>query len=338
MTKILITGAAGFIGFNLINKLLNTDVSIVCIDNFQQNHDFKIKVDRVESIGYNFQILKDKKEQVLGNSVFIYQDLKEQTQLDAIFKKHSFDVVIHLAAQTGVRYSVSHPQDYIDNNITTFKNILECCKNNNVRKLVFSSSSSVYGLNNKTPYKEKVNTDCPASFYAVTKKTNELMAYYYSTLYDISYVGLRFFTVYGPWCRTDMASGIFMKSIIAGEEINVFNDGDMARDFTYINDITECIEKVTKKIIQHKGTYRKLLNIGNNNSCSLNDFISAIENALGKKAKIKYQPLQQGDVKNTLADVSGLMKFINFKPATPLNDGVHQMVSWYKEYVKLECK
>lgn len=331
MKKILITGAAGFIGYNLLQRVDKNEFSVVCVDNFYQNQDYELKIKRVEDFGFNFDILTKEKKQNHNNVTFCHLDLIDYDTLNSVFKENQFDLVINLAAQTGVRNSVIHPHSYIENNITAFLNILECCKKNKIRNLIFSSSSSVYGMNAMMPYRENDNTDSPASFYAVTKKTNELMAYTYSTLCDLSYVGLRFFTVYGPWCRTDMASYIFIKSIIEDKTISLFNEGDMLRDFTYVNDITESIIRVMNKMLGNRTSIKKVLNIGNSHPYTLNDFLTAIELALDKKANIIFKPLQEGDIKATYAEVTALNNYIKFKPSTSLEDGVKKMVLWYRQ-------
>lgn len=335
MKKILITGAAGFVGYNLLKIIDRNEHDVTCVDNFSPNQDFELKIKRVEDFGFNYNILAKDKKQKCKNVTFYYFNLVDFETLSSLFKETQFDLVINLAAQTGVRYSVTHPHSYIENNITTFLNVLECCKKNNVKNLIFSSSSSVYGMNNKMPYTENENTDSPASFYAVTKKTNELMAFAYSKLYDLSYVGLRFFTVYGPWCRTDMASYIFIKSIIEGKEISLFNEGDMLRDFTYVDDVTESIIRVMNKMLGNGASIQKVLNVGNSNPYTLNDFLAAIELSLDKKAKIIYKPIQKGDIKATYADVTALYDFVEFKPSTLLEDGVKKMVLWYRQLYKL---
>jgi len=329
--KILITGAAGFIGYNLLKRIDKNEYAVTCVDNFSRNQDYDIKIKRVEDFGFNYNILAKDKKQNYKNVTFYNLDLIDYDTLNSLFKENQFDLVINLAAQTGVRYSVIHPYSYIENNITAFLNILECCKKNKIRNLIFSSSSSVYGMNAMMPYKENDNTDSPASFYAVTKKTNELMAYAYSMLCDLSYVGLRFFTVYGPWCRTDMASYIFIKSIVEDKTISLFNEGDMLRDFTYVDDITESIIRVMNKMLGNGAPIKKVLNVGNSHPYTLNDFLTAIELALDKKAKIIFKPLQEGDIKATYAEVTALYNFIKFKPSTPLEDGVKKMVSWYRQ-------
>jgi len=330
--KILITGAAGFIGYNLLKSIERLGFSLTCIDNFFHNHDFEMKVKRVEDFGFNYGVLENKKNQTIKNVSFHNFDLNDRDKLDLLFKENKFDVVINLAAQTGVRYSVTHPHSYVENNITAFLNVLECCKKNNVKNLIFSSSSSVYGMNDTLPYKEGDNTDLPASFYAVTKKTNELMAYAYSMACDLSYVALRFFTVYGPWCRTDMASYIFIKSIIENKEISLYNEGDMLRDFTYVDDVTESIIRVIDKMLETDIPIKRIINVGNSHPYTLNDFLSTIEFALGKKVKILFKPIQEGDIRATYAEVTALYDFVKFKPSTLLEDGVKKMVMWYRQF------
>lgn len=334
MPKILVTGAAGFIGSNLIKKLLQGPDEIIGLDNLQYNHDYKIKLNRLKQLNIDDSELNNNLIADYKNLTFIKLDLLEKQKLEAVFSNNKFDLVIHLAAQTGVRQSVSHPQEYIDNNITVFNNLLECCRNHDVYRLVYASSSSVYGMNKKMPYCESDSTDNPVSIYAVTKKANELLAANYSWQSKMYCVGLRFFTVYGPWCRTDMAAYIFMKAITEDKIISLFNEGDMLRDFTYVDDIVKSISLIKKKMFEDnlKGPYHEIFNVGNTNPATLSEYISMIESEMGKTAKKNYKPIQVGEVQATYSDIKKLEKFIGFKPDTDLKEGVRKMVDWFKNY------
>ena len=350
MKKILITGIAGFIGHHLAKLLLKHDYDVVGIDNLNDYYDPQLKLLRLKDLGidtgnilYN-EILK------ADNLSFIKLDLTDKKNIYKLFEQNNFDFVIHLAAQAGVRYSLVNPQAYIDSNITGFLNILESIRNHPVKHFIFASSSSVYGLNEQVPFATHHHTDHPVSIYAATKKSNEMMAHTYAHLFDIPTTGLRFFTVYGPYGRPDMALNIFTKNILEGKEIKVFNNGDMSRDFTYVGDIVESIRRLIplspKK--NSKGfdpqnpnpavssaSYR-LFNIGNNSPVKLMDFIRAIEKALNKKAKINFQPMQAGDVKQTYADVTELFEYIHFKPQTDLENGIGEFVGNYREVYLLK--
>jgi UDP-glucuronate 4-epimerase len=334
MAKILLTGAAGFIGGQLLKDLIKGNDEVIGLDNLHQNHDFGIKIKRLEQLGIRSESLTQNSVSRTGNFIFVRNDLLDNTALHLLFKQHKFDLVIHLAAQTGVRNSVKYPQHYIDNNITAFNILLECCRNHDVHKLIYASSSSVYGQNNNLPYRESDCTDAPVSVYAVTKKATELLAANYSWQNEMSCVGLRFFTVYGPWCRTDMAAYIFMKAITKGEEIFLFNDGDMLRDFTYVEDIAKSISCVKQKMLttDFERPYHEIYNVGNHKPSTLTKYLALIEQEMGAQAIIINKPLQLGEVKATYADVQKLEKFIGFKPCTDLKTGVKEMVSWFKEY------
>lgn len=328
--NILVTGAAGFIGFHLINKLLEQDCSIVGIDNINDYYDIELK-------RYRLDILNDKDQQ--DNFQFLKLDLANREAIANLFSEHKFDVVINLGAQAGVRYSIENPNAYIDSNVVGFLNILEGCRHNEIKHLVYASSSSVYGMNIKQPFSTEDVVDYPISLYAATKKSNELMAHTYSHLYNVPTTGLRFFTVYGPQGRPDMAYFSFTKKILKGETIDVYNNGEMQRDFTYIDDIVEGIVRVLDKVpaIQNssittaKAPY-KIYNIGNNQPVTLRRFITAIEDACGKKAKEKLLPMQPGDVPVTYANIDELTNDINFKPNTSIEEGISKFVNWYKEY------
>ncbi len=334
MQKILITGAAGFIGFHLSKYLLETkEYKVIGIDNINDYYSTKLKEDRLE-------ILKK-----YENFDFYKIDLKEKEKIDELFEKEKFDYVVNLAAQAGVRYSITNPYAYVDSNLIGFVNILEACRNNPVKHLLYASSSSVYGGNKIVPFSTDHNVDHPVSLYAATKKSNELMAHAYSHLYKIPTTGLRFFTVYGPWGRPDMAYFSFTKNIMEGKPIKVFNHGKMERDFTYIDDIVEAMYKLINKIpkenkdwdekkdsISESFAPYKIYNIGNNSPVPLMEFINILEEKIGKKAEKIYLDMQPGDVLRTYADTSDLEKEINFKPSTKLADGLERFVEWYKEY------
>jgi len=331
--KIMITGAAGFIGFHLSKKLLDQSYQIIGIDNLNDYYDPSLKQSRLEILGkYN-------------NFNFQKVDLKNKAEVDNIFKTYQPTHVINLAAQAGVRYSIENPYAYVDSNLTGFMNILEACRNYPVEHLLYASSSSVYGGNKVAPFSTNHNVDHPVSLYAATKKSNELMAHTYSHLYGIPTTGLRFFTVYGPFGRPDMAYFSFTKDIIAGKPIKVFNHGKMERDFTYIDDIVEGIVKLIDKApaankewdenkddLSTSFAPYKIYNIGNNNPVQLMRFINALELALGKEAEKVYMDMQPGDVLRTYADVSDLERDINFKPSTSIEDGLAKFVDWYIEY------
>ena len=333
MKKILVTGSAGFIGSALVTRLLDRGDEVLGVDNHNDYYDPKIKEDRIKKIsgrkGYNHY----------------HADISDQKAIENIFKKNKPWGVINLAAQAGVRYSMENPRAYIDSNLVGFSNILESCRQHAIQHLVYASSSSVYGANESMPFSIHDNVDHPLSLYAATKKSNELMAHSYSNLYKIPTTGLRFFTVYGPWGRPDMALFKFTKSIIAGKKIKVFNYGKHRRDFTYIDDIIEGIIRVLDRPAPPNKSWKgknpdsgssfapwRVYNIGNNNPVELLTFIKAIENALGKTAQIELLPLQPGDVPDTFADVNSLIKDFNYKPETSIEDGVGKFVSWYLKY------
>ena len=333
--KVLITGAAGFIGFHLIkvllkNESLDEDYFVVGIDNLNDYYDVGLKQERL-------QILSELPAAKAFN--FIELDLADRNAMSALFSKYSFDIVINLGAQAGVRYSIENPHAYIDSNVVGFMNILEGCRHTKVKHLIYASSSSVYGMNVQQPFSTKDNVDFPISLYAATKKSNELMAHSYSHLYNIPTTGLRFFTVYGPYGRPDMAYFSFTKKILAGEPINVFNNGIMQRDFTYIDDITQGVMRIIEKppspqtspITTANAPY-KLYNIGNNQPITLRRFITAIESACGKKAKENLLPMQAGDVPITYADIDELVKDISFRPKTNIEEGIEKFVNWYRAY------
>lgn len=331
--RILVTGAAGFIGFHLVQRLLEQGDEVFGLDNLNDYYDVRLKQDRL--------LLLEKQ----AGFRFARISLEDRSSMEALFGQERFDLVIHLAAQAGVRYSLQNPHAYINSNIVGFMNILEGCRHNSVKHLVYASSSSVYGANATVPFSVHHNVDHPVSLYAATKKSNELMAHSYATLYSIPTTGLRFFTVYGPWGRPDMAYFSFTKAILAGRPIDVFNNGLMQRDFTYIDDIVEGIMRVSGHIPKpdpgwdaanpdpsgSSAPYR-LYNIGNNNPVELGRFIEILEECLGKKAQKNLLPMQPGDVPATYADVDDLMRDVGFKPSTPLETGLERFAAWYREY------
>ncbi len=328
--KILVTGAAGFIGFHLIKKLLDNKYYIVGIDNINDYYDVDLKNDRIKILGENSSA---------DIFTFIKLDLADREAMSTLFSNYNFDIVINLGAQAGVRYSIENPNAYIDSNVVGFLNVLEGCRHTEVKHLIYASSSSVYGMNIKQPFSTKDCVDFPISLYAATKKSNELMAHSYSHLYNIPTTGLRFFTVYGPYGRPDMAYFSFTKKILAGEEIDVFNNGEMQRDFTYIDDIVEGIIRIIDKVpspqissITTANAPYKIYNIGNNQPVTLRRFITAIESACGEEAKENLLPMQLGDVPITYADIDELVNDVGFKPKTSIEDGIAKFVAWYKQY------
>jgi UDP-glucuronate 4-epimerase len=331
--NILVTGAAGFIGFHLSKRLLEEGHSVTGLDNLNEYYDIRLKRDRLK--------LLDSK----GEFLFIKLDLADRAGMESLFSENSFERVVNLAAQAGVRYSLTNPHVYIKSNIKGFLHILEGCRHRQVPHLVFASSSSVYGLNTSMPFSVHDNVDHPISLYAATKKSNELMAHTYSHLYGLPVSGLRFFTVYGPWGRPDMALFLFTENILQGKAIKVFNNGNMMRDFTYIDDIIESVVRVMDHIPEANTQWSgdepdpgsspapyRLYNVGNHNPVKLMDFIEVIEEALGKKAIKEFLPLQPGDVPASHADVADLVDTLGFKPATHIRDGIARFISWYLEY------
>ncbi|EON75879.1 dTDP-glucose 4,6-dehydratase [Lunatimonas lonarensis] len=334
MTKILVTGAAGFIGFHLCRQLLEMGHEVLGLDNINDYYDVNLKYDRLAELGiiaddhlpYNRIVTGEKYG---GRFQFIKLNLEDRKALSELFQTHTFDKVCNLAAQAGVRYSLENPMAYIDSNITGFANLLECVRHAGIKKLVYASSSSVYGLNEKVPFSTDDRVDNPISLYAATKKSNELMAHTYSHLYDIQTIGLRFFTVYGPWGRPDMAMYLFTDAILNNRPIKVFNDGNLSRDFTYIDDIVNGI--VATLVMEPPQTY-SLYNIGNGNPVKLLDFIEAIETSLGIEAIKEMLPMQPGDVERTWADTEGLERNFNYKPSIPVEEGIMQFINWFRSY------
>ncbi|MGQ3679152.1 NAD-dependent epimerase [Tenacibaculum discolor] len=333
--KILVTGAAGFIGFHLSQKLLELGHTVVGIDNINDYYDVNLKYARLKELGIDRENAEVFYQEITSNTnanfKFIRLNLEDKKELFQLFTTESFEVVCNLAAQAGVRYSIEKPDVYIQSNIVGFLNILECCRHHEIKHLVYASSSSVYGANKKVPFSEEDNVDTPVSLYAATKKSNELMAHTYSHLYKIPTTGLRFFTVYGPWGRPDMAPILFADAISNDRPIKVFNNGDMERDFTYIDDIVEGVKRVIEKSIEERDLY-KVYNIGNNDSVKLLDFITQIEKSLGKEATKEMLPMQMGDVKKTWANVDGLIKDYNYSPNTSLSTGIKEFINWFKDF------
>ncbi len=335
--KILVTGAAGFIGFHLSERLLAEGHTVVGIDNINDYYDVNLKYARLKELGIERENAEVFYKEAIGstneNFKFIRLNLEDKEELFQLFASENFDVVCNLAAQAGVRYSIENPDVYIQSNIVGFLNILECCRHQKIKHLVYASSSSVYGANEEVPFSEDDMVDNPVSLYAATKKSNELMAHTYSHLYKIPTTGLRFFTVYGPWGRPDMAPILFADAISNNRPIKVFNNGDMERDFTFIDDIVEGIKRVIEKPIIDRSLY-KIYNIGNNNSVNLLDFITHIEGSLGVKAIKEMMPMQMGDVKKTWANVDGLIRDYEYKPKVKVKDGAKKFVEWYVLFKK----
>lgn len=331
--KILITGAAGFIGFHLSTRLLQDGHEVFGLDNLNDYYSVQLKKDRLGQLTTE------------ANFTFEAIDLADGPALDNYFRGHGFTHVVNLAAQAGVRYSLINPKSYIDSNIVGFANLLECCRHHGVQHLVYASSSSVYGLNTAMPFSVHDNVDHPVSLYAASKKSNELMAHTYSYLYKLPTTGLRFFTVYGPWGRPDMALYLFTKAICEGQPINVFNHGKMRRDFTYIDDIIEGVVRVIQRTPAPDPTWTgqdpdpstsvapyKIYNIGNNNTVELEEFISVLEKELGMPARRNYMDIQPGDVPATYANVDDLIRDVGFKPSTRIEDGIARFITWYRTY------
>ena len=331
--QVLVTGAAGFIGFHLARRLLDNGCRVVGFDNLNPYYSVVLKQDRLKLLVShpNFKLVK--------------ADLADRTALEQVFADNRFEVVVNLAAQAGVRYSLENPHAYVDSNLVGFTNILEGCRHHGVQHLVFASSSSVYGANTRMPFSVHDNVDHPVSLYAASKKANELMAHTYSHLYGLACTGLRFFTVYGPWGRPDMALFLFTEAILKGRPIQVFNHGRMQRDFTYIDDIVEGVVRVMGRLPAPNPDWSgdrpdpgtsyapyRIYNIGNNQPVELNTFIATIESVLGRAAQKQYLDMQPGDVPATYADVEDLMADVGFKPATPIREGIERFVAWYRSY------
>lgn len=352
--KILVTGTAGFIGFHLAKKLLERGDEIIGLDNVNDYYDPNLKYARLEQTGvprYKVEYNKLVGSEDYSNYKFIELNLEDEANMARLFENEKFDRVCNLAAQAGVRYSIENPMAYINANLVGFTNILEGCRYNDVEHLIYASSSSVYGMNKTMPFSVDHNVDHPVSLYAASKKSNELMAHTYSHLYNVPTTGLRFFTVYGPWGRPDMALFKFTKAILNDEPIQVFNNGNMKRDFTYIDDIVEGVEKVIDHPAQPNLAWEpenpspgsspapyKVYNIGNNHPEHLMDFIQALENALGKRAEKEMLPMQPGDVEATWADVQHLINDFGYQPNTTIYEGIQKFVDWYLWYYEYEVK
>ena len=339
--RILITGAAGFIGFHLCKKLIEKNEFVIGLDNMNSYYDPKLKKSRINELSN----LKDDNQK---DFILIEGDLAKNNIITETFEKYNPNIVIHLAAQAGVRYSITNPEAYVKSNLIGFMNIIESCRRNKVSNFIYASSSSVYGGNTKTPFRENDNVDHPVSLYAATKRSNELIAHSYSHLYNLPCTGLRFFTVYGPWGRPDMAPMIFTKSIFEGVPLRIFNNGDMMRDFTYIGDVINVIiNLIDKPALPNKNFNRnkpepstswaphRIFNIGNQEPIPLMDFIRSLEKEIGIKAKKSFEEFQQGDVKSTYASIDSLQEWIGYKPYTSIKKGVRDFVQWYKVYYNL---
>lgn len=333
--RILVTGAAGFIGFHLAKRLLADGHEIVGMDNLNTYYDVQLKKDRLALLTSNPRFR------------FHHLDLTDRQVMELLFRAEAPEIVVHLAAQAGVRYSLENPHAYVESNLSGFMNILEGCRHNQVKHLVYASSSSVYGANTAMPFSVHHNVDHPISLYAATKKANELMAHTYASLYKLPCTGLRFFTVYGPWGRPDMALFLFTRAILEGRPIDVYNNGNMRRDFTYIDDIIEGVVRVMARIPSGRNDWNgarpdpatsfapyRIFNIGNNRPVELMAFINILEHHLGKKAQMRLLPMQPGDVPGTYADVDDLMAEVGFKPSTSIEEGIGRFVKWYREYYK----
>jgi UDP-glucuronate 4-epimerase len=336
MTKVLVTGSAGFIGFHLCSRLLKDGFEVVGVDSLNEYYDVALKKSRTALLNH-------------ANFRFYKIDIADRKSTEELFSTDLFDCVINLAAQAGVRYSIDHPHTYIESNVTGFLNILEACRHHQVKHMVYASSSSVYGANQQQPFSNHHGVDHPLALYAATKRANELMAHSYSVLYKVPTTGLRFFSAYGPYGRPDMALFIFTKAILNDEPINVYNNGLMKRDFTYIDDLVECVVRLIPKVAKPNSNWDsfrpdpatsfapyRIYNVGNSSTVELLRYIEIIEQKLGKKAIKNFMPMQEGDVPEALADVTDLVKEINYKPSTPIEVGVGKFVDWYLEYYKVK--
>lgn len=335
--RILVTGAAGFIGFHLVKRLIEDGYEVVGLDNINDYYDVNLKYARLHEIGIDKKnIINDKLIQSNLYEKYYFQktDITNHVILMNLFESMNFDYVVHLAAQAGVRYSLENPHVYVQSNLVGFVNVLECCRHNNIKHLIFASSSSVYGMNKKHPFMENDRVDNPVSLYAATKRSNELLAHTYSHLYQLPSTGLRFFTVYGPWGRPDMAPMLFANAIYSGKPIKVFNNGAMERDFTYIDDIIEGMEKVIDLIPDknNDSPFFNLFNIGNSKPIKLMKFIEIMEAEIGIKAQLEMYPMQNGDVKVTYADTSKLRELADYQPTTSLESGITSFVKWLNIY------
>lgn len=335
--KILVTGAAGFIGYHLCERLVSLGHHVIGLDNINDYYDVNLKLARLNNLGinsmdiqYNMCIESDLHP---NNFQFIKMNLEDQENLPELFKQQKFDIVCNLAAQAGVRYSIENPMKYVESNIVGFVNLLECIRNENIKKLVYASSSSVYGMNDKIPFSTEDNVDHPISMYAATKKSNELMAHSYSHLFGIETIGLRFFTVYGPWGRPDMAMFLFTDAILNDKPLKVFNNGELSRDFTYIDDIINGVLATILDKDPSKNLYN-IYNIGNGNPVKLMDFINSIEETSNKKSLKNFYPMQPGDVSQTWSDTSNFVKHYGYVPKVGINEGVKYYIDWFKSFYK----
>ncbi|MEJ7586590.1 MAG: NAD-dependent epimerase [Ferruginibacter sp.] len=349
--KILVTGSAGFIGYHLTNRLTQEGFEVVGLDSINDYYQVGLKYDRLASAGITREDIRYNQvaqSSIASSYTFVQLQLEDKQNLDQLFAQLKFDVVVNLAAQAGVRYSITNPAAYIDSNIVGFANLIECCRHHKVKHFVYASSSSVYGLNEEIPFDTKHTVDHPISLYAATKKSNELIAHVYSHLYGLPTTGLRFFTVYGPWGRPDMAMFLFTKAIIDGDPIEVFNNGEMERDFTYIDDIVDGVFRVIKNPACSNPEWSglnpdpstsmapyQLYNIGNSKPVKLTDFIEAIETKIGRQAEKKLMAMQPGDVHRTFADVTPLKENMGYRPTTPIQEGVNNFIDWYLDYFKV---
>jgi UDP-glucuronate 4-epimerase len=339
MKIILVTGAAGFIGYHLCESLLKQGHFVIGLDNINDYYEVSLKYARLHQLGIEKEsasvFLKNSESTVHGSRMqFIRMNLEDRIELPKLFKSYNVDIVCNLAAQAGVRYSIENPEAYIDSNINGFLNVLECCRHHNVKRLVYASSSSVYGNTDKIPFEETTNVDLPISLYAATKKSNELMAHTYSHLYKIETIGLRFFTVYGPWGRPDMAMFLFTDAILNNKPIDVFNNGNLSRDFTYIDDIVQGVVSTLLKDSKNSNLY-KLYNIGNGKPVQLLHFIDSLEKILDIIATKNMLPMQDGDVYQTFASTSKLEHDFEYKPQTKVDDGINEFVKWYKNFYNI---
>ena len=343
--KILVTGTAGFIGFHLAKRLLSEGNKVVGLDNINDYYDVRLKYSRLKETGITQESIEYGaivQSETFENYRFVKANLEDRDLLEKLFLNEKFDMAVNLAAQAGVRYSIENPHTYIDSNIVGFMNILECCRHNNIKHLVYASSSSVYGNSEEVPFSETHRVDYPISLYAASKKANELMAHTYSHLYNLPTTGLRFFSVYGPYGRPDMALYLFAEAISQGRPIKVFNHGDLSRDFTYVDDIIEGVVRVMKHIPNTKSChcdsepqspYYRIFNIGHSQPVPLMDFIRTLEEEIGRKAILEMYPMQQGDVKITYANTVNLEQAVDYKPSTGVKEGIRNFVKWYKLYV-----
>lgn len=351
MAKTLITGTAGFIGFHLAKKLLNRGDEVVGLDSINDYYDLRVKYGRLSETGIKKEEIEYNKpvqSSLFSNYRFVQLNLEDVEAVNTLFEREKFDTVVNLAAQAGVRYSLENPRAYVDSNIIGFVNILEACRHSGVKHLSYASSSSVYGLNETMPFSVEHNVDHPISLYAASKKSNELMAHTYSHLFGLPTTGLRFFTVYGPWGRPDMALFLFTRAILEGKPINIFNNGNMSRDFTYVDDIVEGVTRVNDNPPKGNEEWSgakpdpsssrapyAIYNIGNNAPVKLMDFVSIIEKCLGQEAEKNFMPMQAGDVSATYADVQSLIDTLGYQPNTPLETGVSRFVEWYRNFYKV---